>query len=57
MNSSCLEILTHFWMEYGTLSDFQIKKNDTNLKKEISGNTHVEEFFQKNEDAQEMAAI
>ena len=39
MNSSCLEILSHLWTEYGTLSDLQIKKSNTNMKK--SQATHM----------------
>jgi len=56
-NRSCLEILTHLWIEYGTLTDKKLQDKDRKLKSEISGEILYEELLLQIKDCVEAVVI
>ena len=43
----CLTILTHLWMTYGTLQDFEVQENYKIMKKPITSETIFEDFVEQ----------
>ena len=44
-NVTTLNLLTHLWTKYGTLTEEMVQENDRKLREQISVETHFEELL------------